>query len=83
MSSRLQVQSKLKDLFDSLTNKFTSSVAEVIHKAIKVYFTSQLYDDVKKLLGTCLHPTLHCFRSRKRLVKKSQSAAYYKCCQRI
>ena len=41
-------------LFDSLSNTFTSSIAELIPKAVKESFASHLYDDVKKFFNETL-----------------------------
>ena len=41
----------LNGLFDSLRNKFTSSIAELIPKADKESITSHLYNDVKKVVN--------------------------------
>ena len=43
-----RTEAKLNGLFDSLSNKFTSSIAELIPKAVKESITSHLYDDVRK-----------------------------------
>ena len=43
-----KTEAKLNGLFDSLSNKFTSSIAELIPKAVKESFISHFYDGVKK-----------------------------------
>ena len=43
-----KTQAKLNGIFDSLSNKFTSSIADLIPKAVKESITSNSYDDVKK-----------------------------------
>ena len=44
----------MNGLFDSLSNKFTSSVAGLIPKAVKESFTNNLCDDVKKAFDDTL-----------------------------
>ena len=49
-----KTEAKLNGLFDSLSNKFTSSIAELIPEAVKESITSHLYDDVKKAVNETL-----------------------------
>ena len=44
----------LNGLFDSLSNKFTSSIEELIPKAVKESITSHLYADVMKAVKDTL-----------------------------
>ena len=47
-------EAKLNGLIGSLRNKFTSSIAKLIPKAVKESITSHLYDDVKKAVNDTL-----------------------------
>ena len=49
-----KTEAKLNGLFDSLSNKITSLIAELIPKAVKESVTSHLYDDVKKAVNDTL-----------------------------
>ena len=49
-----KTEAKLNGLFDSLSNKFTSSIAELILKVVKESITSHLYNDVKKAVNETL-----------------------------
>ena len=46
-----KTEAKLNGLFDSLSNKFTSSIAELIPKVVKESITSHLCDNVKKTVN--------------------------------
>ena len=46
-----KTEAKLNGLFDSLSKKFTSSIAEIIPKAVKESITSHLYHDLKKAVS--------------------------------
>ena len=49
-----KTEAKLNGLFDSLSNKLISSIAELIPKAVKESNTSHLYDNVEKAINETL-----------------------------
>ena len=49
-----KTEAKMNGLFDSLSNKFTSSIAEFVPEAVKESITSHMYDDFKKAVNDTL-----------------------------